>query len=274
MSTNPLPTPSGSKSPLNRGSDATTLVRYPGTYGPLTGETKETSNYPKRPLSVDYDVADVRRRYLQLYTPLISDTMDHLGLVGRTFRPGIYPLIHTMKVAGPAFTVQSISTPVTDERVAKIGFTMIGSMTPGCVMVKSTQGDMSAGQFGEITATAMSAAGCVGAVIDGSTRDSPQLISMGFPTFVAFRHPMEAKGRIVSVDYQIPIYVKGLDGKLLINPGDYILGDNDGVVVVPKELTLEVLQLAEKAYGEEEKTRAAVASGMDPLEVFNKYGRF
>lgn len=264
----------GLRSNLNRGSDATTVTPYPGTYGPLTGESKDTSTYPLRKLKLDYDVEAVRQRYLKLSAALISDTMDHLGLVGRTFEFGIYPLAQGMKVAGPAFTVQAMSTPVTDARVTKVGFTLIKSMTPGCVLVKSMQGDKSAGQFGEITATAMSAAGCVGAVIDGSTRDSDQLISMGFPTFVHFRHPLEAKGRIMSIDYQVPIYVKGIDGKLMVNPGDYIFGDNDGVVVVPKELTLEVLGIAEKAFGEEEKTRAAVAAGLDPLDVYNKYGRF
>jgi regulator of RNase E activity RraA len=63
---------------------------------------------------------------------------------------------------------------------------MLKSMTPGCIQVRDCQGDQSCGQFGEISATAAEAAGCAGAVIDGSTRESNYLLDMGFPTFCRF----------------------------------------------------------------------------------------
>jgi regulator of RNase E activity RraA len=151
---------------------------------------------------------------------------------------------------------------------------MFDSMTDGCVQIRDTQGDLSCGQFGEISATAAAAAGCVGAVIDGSTRDSNYLIDMGFPTFCRFRNPVEAFGRFMVVDYQIPIFVQGMAGKLLVNPGDYVFGDNDGIVVVPQELTLKVLELAEEWFESEGKSREAMAQGKNPFKVYEEFGRF
>ena len=97
---------------------------------------------------------------------------------------------------------------------------------------------------------------------------------MGFPTFCRFRSPVEGLGRSLIVDYMIPIYVNGVDGMLQVNPGDYVFGDMDGVVIVPKELTVKVLEVAEKAFEAEKQSREAMAKGEDPFDVYNTYGRF
>jgi regulator of RNase E activity RraA len=233
-----------------------------------------STHYPTRKHPVNYDVEQVRERYLKLYTGLVSDALEHMGLHHQCMASGIYPLVHTMKVAGPAFTAHGIATPSRDQKVHDIRLGMFDSMTDGCVQIRDTQGDLSCGQFGEISATAAAAAGCVGAVIDGSTRDSNYLIDMGFPTFCRFRNPVEAFGRFMVVDYQIPIYVQGMAGKLLVNPGDYVFGDNDGIVVVPQELTLKVLALAEEWFESEGKSRAAMAQGKNPFKVYEEFGRF
>jgi len=226
------------------------------------------------PLQLDYDVFEIQKRFLTLYSGLVYDACEHFGLRGRAMQAGIYPLVHTMKLAGPAFTVHCISTPSRDKDLHNIRLGMLKSMTPGVIQIRDTQNNTSCGQFGEISATAARAAGCVGAVIDGSTRDSNYLIDMGFPTFCRFRSPVEAYGRFMAVDYQVPIYVNGVDGQLAVYPGDYVFGDNDGVVIVPKEQTLKVLALAEEWRQSESKSRADMAAGMDPFEVYTKYGRF
>ena len=233
-----------------------------------------TNQYPVRPFQVNYDVKEVARRYTRLYTGLVYDAMESIGLKGRAMASGIYPLLHTMKTAGPAFTCHGIATPSRDEKVHDIRLGMFKSMTSGVVQVRDTQGNLTCGQFGEISATAAAANGCVGAVIDGSTRDSNYLIDMGFPTFCRFRNPVEAFGRFMVVDYQIPIYVKGIDGNLIVNPGDYIFGDNDGVVVVPYERTLEILKMAEQWFEDEARSREAMAKGKDPFKVYEEFGRF
>ena len=231
--------------------------------------------YERRYIEVDYDVEDIARRYKRLYTALIYDTLEiEFGLGGRSMEPGIYPLLHDQQVAGPAFTVIRRTTPNTDPYTHNIRLGLVNSMTPGCVLLSYVQGNKNCGQFGEITATTMRAHGCVGAVIDGSTRDSDYLIAMGFPTFVRWCSPVEGLSRSMTVDYMNPIYVDGVDGMLLINPGDYIFGDGDGVVVVPKDIVVEVLEKAETNFNDEKLSRRAMAEGMDPFEVYNTYGRF
>ncbi len=233
-----------------------------------------TIDFELRPLLLDYDVPAVNDRFKKLYTGLVYDACEHLGLKGRAMQSGVYPLVHTMQVAGPAFTVRCISTPSVDPNLHNVRLGMLQSMTPGCIQVRDCQNNRSSAHFGEISATAAKAAGCTGAVIDGSTRDSNYLIRMGFPTFCRFRNPVEAFGRFMAVDYQIPISISGIDGQLTVNPADYVFGDNDGVVVVPKQDTLRVLALAEEWFESEGKSRADMAAGMDPFDVYAKYGRF
>jgi len=227
-----------------------------------------------RKLQLDYDALAINARFKKLYTGLVYDACEHIGLKGRALQSGMYPLVHTMQVAGPAFTVRCISTPSRDPNTHQVRLGMLKSMTPGCIQIRDCQNNTSSGHFGEISATAARAAGCAGAVIDGSTRDSNYLIDMGFATFCRFRNPVEAFGRFMAVDYQIPIYVNGIDGQMQVNPGDYIFGDNDGVVIVPREHTLTVLAQAEEWCQSEGRSRADMAAGIDPFEVYAKHGRF
>ena len=225
-----------------------------------------------------YRIEEIGERYKKLYTALVYDIMaEQYGLPGRSLKPGIGPLERSErngKLAGPAFTSRRCTTPNTDPAIHNIRLGQMKSMCQGCIFVSDVQGDTHCRQFGEITATAMRAAGAVGAVIDGSTRDSDYLIAMGFPTFVRWCSPVEGLTRSMIVDYMIPIYVNGVDGLLRIDPGDYIFGDGDGVVVVPKDIVVPVLEKAEKNFNDEVLSRRAMAEGMDPFEVYNKYGRF
>ncbi|MVZ64578.1 dimethylmenaquinone methyltransferase [Sphingobacterium sp. DK4209] len=234
----------------------------------------EKRDYPLRKFEVNYNAQEIAERFKKLYTGLVYDAMESVGLKGRAMDSGVYPLVHTMKVAGHAFTMHGKATPNMDTYTHNIRLGLMKSMSDGCIQIRDTQGNLNCGQFGEISATAAAAVGCVGAVIDGSTRDSNILIDMDFPTFCRFRNPVEAYGRFMIVDYQIPIFVKGIDGMIVVNPGDYIFGDNDGVVVVPYERTIEILEMAEEWFAAEARSRKAMADGRDPFDVYDEYGRF
>ena len=230
--------------------------------------------YERKPLSVSYNIEEIAKRFKKLYTPLIYDAMESIGLAGRAMDSGIYPLTPEMKVAGPAFTVRRTSTPMTDSFTHNIRLGLMKSMIDGCILLSDVQGNKNCGQFGEITATAMRAAGCAGAVIDGSTRDAGHLVKMEFPTFCRWRSPVEGLGRSVVTEYMISIFVNGVDGQLRVDPGDYIFGDFDGVVIIPKDLTLKVLEIAETWFESEKLSRNAMAAGEDPFDVYNRFGRF
>jgi 4-hydroxy-4-methyl-2-oxoglutarate aldolase len=231
-----------------------------------------TQTYPLRHVDLAYDVDDIRRRYLRLSSGQVCDSLSERGLKGQAMAAGIYPLLHTMKVAGPAFTVQAISTPNMDSVNVRLG--MVTSLFKGCVQVRNSGGNMSVGHFGEVNATAARAAGCTGVVLDGSTRDSTMLIEIGFPTFCRFRSPVESFGRFMVTDYMVPIHVQGVDGLLRIDPGDFLIGDNDGVVVVPRQMTVSILEAAEQRARKETDGRAQVAEGAHPLDVQERIGRF
>jgi regulator of RNase E activity RraA len=85
---------------------------------------------------------------------------------------------------------------------------------------------------------------------------------------------VEAFGRVIALDHQVPILVSGeLTETVVVNPGDFIFGDSDGVIVIPKALTLKVLKEAERIKGIEDAARAEFKKGADPVKVFNKYRR-
>ena len=100
---------------------------------------KKEIDYKYAPLELDYDVLSVNERYKKLYTGLVYDSCEHFGLKGCAMDSGIYPLVHTMKVAGPAFTIHGISTPNKDENIHNIRLGMLKSMTSGCIQIRDTQ---------------------------------------------------------------------------------------------------------------------------------------
>lgn len=108
-----------------------------------------------------------------------------------------------------------------------------------------------------------------------AARETPvQLIAMGFPVFVRYRTPIEAFGRWAMIDYQVPVLLTGeLTDTVQVNPGDFIFGDYDGVLVIPKDLTEPALVECERIIGIEDDARVEFARGEDPVEVFQRHKR-
>jgi regulator of RNase E activity RraA len=148
-------------------------------------------------------------------------------------------------------------------------------MTHPCIEVRDRGTTFNVAIYGELSATTARAHGAVGALLDGGTRDCGHLIRMGFPVFARYRTPVEAFGRYALINCQVPIRVAGeLTETVIVNPGDFIFGEEDGVLVIPKDLTLEVLLECERIKGLENQARADFARGDDPVDVFQRYKRF
>ena len=143
-------------------------------------------------------------------------------------------------------------------------------MEAGTIAVYDTSNDPGTAHWGELVSTAARLRGCAGAVIDGGVRDVERIIEMAFPVFARYRTPADIRGRWRYVEVGIPIRI----GEVLIQPGDFVVGDPNGVVVVPKDLALEVLLEAEKVVEIEDKIREELRAGEDPLKLYAKYGRF
>lgn len=213
-------------------------------------------------------------RYRNLYAGAVYDVLESLGLPNQVLSHEIRPLSSGMKLSGPAFTIKGTATCERDEegRHKRIG--MIRQMTAPCVEVRDRGTPFNVALYGELSATTARAHGAIGAVIDGATRDSTQLISMGFPVFARYRTPVEAFGRYIMVACQVPILLTGETVETVrVNPGDFIFGEGDGVLVIPKDLTLRVLTECEQLRNLEDRARVDFARGDNPVEVFQRYKR-
>jgi 4-hydroxy-4-methyl-2-oxoglutarate aldolase len=243
-------------------------------------EPKESGDTPAKPAgsasgSAPCEMEAICNRYKKLYAGLVFDVLEQMGLPNQALSHEITPLTLDMKLAGPAFTMKGSTTAVKDEAWRYKRLAAIKNMTYPCIEVRDRgTTPFNVALYGELTATTARAHGAVGAVVDGGTRDSAMVISMGFPLFARYRSPIEAFGRVVTLDHQVPIRLSGeLTETVIVNPGDFIFGDLDGVLVVPKDLTVPVLVEGERIAGIEDAARVDFKTGEDPLEVYKRHKR-
>jgi 4-hydroxy-4-methyl-2-oxoglutarate aldolase len=112
-------------------------------------------------------------------------------------------------------------------------------------------------------------------IVDGGTRDSLELGEMAFPTFVRFASAARIEGRWRHVEFEMPIKLPGQVGRsVAVNPGDVIVADADGIVVVPRELSAQVAELGEELARIEEQMRRELADGVDREEVYRRHDRY
>jgi 4-hydroxy-4-methyl-2-oxoglutarate aldolase len=205
-------------------------------------------------------------RLAALYTPVVADVLDRLGYREQTMRADVRPLFSGARAAGVALTVHTIPAPeLSPAEPYKGEMEAVDALRPGDVLVVS-KCDWSF--WGELLSTAARYRGCRGAVIDGYTRDTQAIAAMRFPVFCTGIHPADSLGRIDVAAYNVPVHCGGV----LVNPGDLILADDDGVVVVPQAVAEQVLTLAEEKVHGENLVREALAEGMSVTEAFQRYG--
>lgn len=209
-------------------------------------------------------------RFKKLYVGAVSDTMDELGLRSQSLPYYIMPLQLEMVVAGPAFTGQGYPITDTSNDDSSSRIRMLESIKPGTVSVWSSAGHFGAAHWGEIMSNAARERGCTGAVIDGGLRDTGFVLKMGFPVFYRFRCPTSSIGRWAIREWQVPIKI----GETTIQPDDFIFGDVDGVVVIPKEVTQEVLVKTETLMERETRMRMDLSQGVTVSEIYRKHGKF
>lgn len=217
----------------------------------------------------DIDWAVIADRFRAIYVPAVCDVLDGYGLRHQYMHHALAPLDPSMKLAGPAFTIVGMANATTDAS-QRMGPRVIDSMMPHVVAVYETNGDEQTGVWGELWSAGAQQRGCVGAVVDGGIRDTAFIRRCGFPIFHKFRAPGDAVGRFNILDYQVPVSVGGVR----VRPGDYVFGDEDGIVVIPAALTLEVLEKAEGVKVTEDRIRVAIGNDERLADLYQKFGRF
>lgn len=217
----------------------------------------------------DIPIEELCARYRRLYTPAVADALDDKGLWHHILDRRIQPLTLDMRVAGPAFTMLGKPERSTDRSIRK-GVKAVDALRPHTVAVMDCSGEEITGHWGELLTNGALVRGCTGAVIDGGIRDTAAILELKFPVFYRFRSPADAKGRWNVVDFDCPVTVGGVP----VKPGDFIVGDCDGVVVVPRDLVVEVLLEAEQVVADENEVRRRVRAGESVAGLYMQFKRF
>lgn len=212
-------------------------------------------------------------RYERLSSPLVYDILDRMGLPNRALAAAIRPLAPNMIAAGPAFTIDGEAEQRPDDGSA--AYRMFREIVPGSVLVMGTNGHHIAAPWGENASITAQMRQARGLVIDGGTRDANEVEALGFPLFCRFISPVFMGARFAIKAHQRPIQLDGqVAAKVSVNPRDFVLADRDGVVIVPADLTAEVLVAAERLSEIEVQLRAGLRAGEDREAVYKRHPKF
>jgi len=202
-----------------------------------------------------------------LYTPVIGDILDTLGFYHQFLPQPIQPMLPEMRIVGRALPIQIADAWGKQDAPFGKMTAALDSIKPGDIYV-ATGGSLNCAAWGEIMTATAKTRGGVGAIIDGFHRDTPRVLEQNWPVFSRGRFAQDAGVRAKVAEFNVPIEIGGV----AIQPGDLIVGDLDGVIVIPRAVEDEVVRLAvEKATGEK-VVRKAIEAGMTSTEAFRKFG--
>ncbi len=213
--------------------------------------------------------AELLDRYEKLYTGIVSDVLREHVQMDQAMPNRIKALRPERTVAGFAFTVKSAPNAlVTGEMTVRVK--MLDEMRPLDFVVWDASSDQNATMWGGVMTATAHRIGVRAACIDGGIRDTRQILERDFPVFYGYHSPNGSLGRCQISHYQVPIQI----GSVLVKPGDVLLGDIDGVIVVPRNLAYAVLVRAEEIRRNECQIFDWVESGDSVQEITKKGGYF
>lgn len=215
-----------------------------------------------------------KNRLMASGTAVISDVFDNLGLTPQSLDTGLFPIpVSATPFAGPAYTVAGESFVWSDGSGDRVKLAAIDQMTPGVVAVWAGGDIRGVCCFGDLLAEAMKARGVAGVVVDGGVRDTAYLRNMGVPLMVRYRTPSQAIGRWRVTGSQEPVQVRGaVTDWITVNPGDLVVGDDDGVVVIPLDMVEEFDRRASAWADKDDQARRDIKNGALLLDTLDKYG--
>lgn len=217
----------------------------------------------------------------KLYTPVVGDILDQMGYTHQFLPASIKPLEsqipadayidrsqpdNRLKVAGYACTVL-------ENDVFGIPKKPFGYLTEALDQLKPNEVYVATGAhfsalWGELLTASAKARGAVGAVVDGYSRDTPQVLGQNFPVFCAGTWAQDSSLRTYVFDYRCDIEI----GQVTVHDGDIVFGDIDGVLIIPRAIAPEVIEKALVKASTEKTMRKAIEEGMLVTEAFEKFG--
>lgn len=211
------------------------------------------------------ELAKLRGR---LRSALVSDALDARGLRRQCLDSTVVSLRQGDVLVGHAFPVQIETVEIVPPVPYQGLLSAIDAIGPGEVFVAAAHGAPNVATWGELVGTACAHRGAVGAICDGYARDSATLRSIDFPVFCRGTVPYDSNGRTEVIAHGRPVDF----GDIRVHPGDLIVGDGDGVVIVPLAVSTEIVREAIAKDENEGRFRQAVKAGMGATEAFAKYG--
>ncbi|MFI3257036.1 MAG: hypothetical protein R3Y36_01920 [Spirochaetales bacterium] len=227
------------------------------------------------------EVPALQNRWIKIRSANLYDTLDSMGYPNQCINLNIKPLAVGARIAGQAVTMRGRRAPFTEDELENNpdlnpGFEIVQKFAyPGCVVVVESGGEPISGKFGEMTSWALKQNGATGIVVDGYIRDYEGLMEIPDYTVCSLgTAPIESKHRWSLCEFNGTISLPGtLSSGVRIDNGDWIVGDSDGIIVVPKKIMIDALILAEDIESREDGMRTDMRAGMSFEDAFKKWGR-
>jgi 4-hydroxy-4-methyl-2-oxoglutarate aldolase len=204
-------------------------------------------------------------RLSRLDTCAVSDALDSLGLRGATW--GVRPQWQCPRIVGRAVTMK-IKPAGLQQPTQHLGTAPIEAANPGDIIVIDNGGKLEFSCWGGLLALSAKLKGLSGVIIDGASRDIDEARELGFPVYARGAVPMTARGRVMQESFNQEIQFAGVQ----CHPGDLVIADGSGVVIVPKEKEQEVVAAAEAIYQKEQEMADGIRKGYSGREMLEKLG--
>lgn len=204
----------------------------------------------------------------KLYSAVICDALDSMGYRNQSPRAQFHAYTGINKLAGYCKNTLWVDMYHKDPNPYDLELQAVDSCNPGDVLVAAASGSLRSGIWGELLSTAARNSGCVGALVHGAIRDTSKMTAMGFPVFASAKCIYDSLNRQRVIDVDIPVEIDGV----LFSPGDLVFCDEDGIVVIPRNIEHEVIEKALKKVSSENITRDEIKNGMKATDAYKKYG--
>lgn len=215
-------------------------------------------------------MADLADRLAQCYASAVHDVLRLMGHGNCVLPPEISALDPTRRLAGEIHTLSGHVDQTLSRDETLLRWVQVLSRVPGGKVLVCQPNTHAIALMGELSAQALVAKKTHGYVVDGHSRDTDFLLDMGFPVFCRAATPADIVERWTYDNIGEPITI----GTVTIESGDYLIGDRDGVVIIPGAAAEEAVGRTEEVMATETDMRAAIVGGMDAEEAYLKYGKF
>jgi regulator of RNase E activity RraA len=215
--------------------------------------------------ATEITLADMRSCFT---SAVVCDALDAEGFPNQSPRIPLKPMTVSTVLIGRCKTTLWADMAHVDPQPYELELRAVDGCRPDDVLICAASGSDRSGIWGELLSTAARNCGCVGVIADGGVRDVARMRQMNFPAFARSTVIYDSRNRQRVIDLDVPVQIDGVT----FSPGDLVVADEDGIVVVPQVVETVVVHRAWNKVHAENEVRNAIAAGMKATDAFAKYG--